>query len=123
MKRGITSLALVYTTAGCAPAERADWQQIENYGESALFVDVNSVEREGPLATYWIKLDEPSWLGRQFGKNEVRTKEEINCTSKVLRSVAGGVYVNGRLRYPYEKLSAGKIGPTGYGKLLYDRVC
>jgi hypothetical protein len=123
MKRVTLTVTIACATWGCGQSDNAEWQQIENHGEAALFLDVSSVQQDGRIVIFWTKLDAPSWIERQFAKSEVRTKKQIDCASKTMRDVAGGVYVKGRLRYPFEKLLSGKIGPTGYGKLLYDRVC
>lgn len=105
------------------PISEGDWQMVENSGESALFLDTSSIHKDGPLATFWTKLASPSWLRRQFAKGEIRTKVQIDCATMTMRDVGGGIYVKGRLRFPFEELSSGKVPSKGYGRLLYDRVC
>ena len=94
-------------SAGCNATSNRNWIEVENYGESALYLDLASVTGNGQLRTFDTKLATPGWMGI-FSKNEILNTYQIDCKAKTLRNVKGGF---------------GRIGPRGYGKLLYERVC
>ena len=126
-KRIFIVFALYFTSAlclsACEPAPDYKWRHVADYDESALFLDVTNVKRNGHFVTFWTKLAPASWLERNLKDTDIRTKREIDCKAKAMRDLEGGIYKNGELKTPFKKLSSGKILKGGYAILLHERLC
>ena len=115
-------LLLVCLLMGCEQSS-AHWQEVQREGLGlAVYLDANSIKRDGLLVTFWTRLSSTSWLKR-FSGGELRTKMQIDCQQMRWRQIGGGYYLRGQQRYPVRNLTSGDVPKTGYIHSLYIHVC
>lgn len=119
---GLLMLVLSTCLSGCSPRLEDDLQEIERYDGSALFLDTSSIRDQGGVVTFRTVLRSTARLKFGSGK-ELHKKMQIDCEANTWRTLEAGLYVDGRLSYPSDRLSSGNVPPRGYTTLLHDRVC
>jgi membrane protein implicated in regulation of membrane protease activity len=106
-----------------AAALSGRWWVVERQSGMALYLDKKSIRKPGKLTSFWTKMEPDRWLDNPWKVVEIRSNLLMDCRDETFRTLQGGIYVNGVLRFPHEKLSSGAIPKSGYMRRLHSAVC
>lgn len=109
------------------PAMAANWQVLDTDSVHSIhYIDAATLERDGNVVTFWVKIDASKDKTRHFRAAKVR--QSIDCSRKTLTFISQTLYAgDGHILHSQTTLPdlrlAEPIIPESIGEATFEYVC